>query len=169
MTPAILNATLKQAQSGFFDRKDVMSSVDKATHKVLSKFGAFVRRAARSSIKPQPKTARSKRFSKEKFFGQSVSIPGQPPFSHTGLLRDHIYFAYDKLSRSVVIGPIRLNQKRGGAPAALEYGGPSLATRGPRHRVINIRKRPYMQPAFEKELTNPKLNALWANSIRRAA
>ena len=34
----------------FFDRQAVISKVDAATRRVLSKFGAFVRRSAKSSI-----------------------------------------------------------------------------------------------------------------------
>src|SRR5690606_6172596 len=49
----------------FFDRKAVTSRVDKATRKVLSRFGAFVRRTARSSIRKRKKT----------------SQPGSPPSS----------------------------------------------------------------------------------------
>ena len=35
--------------------------------------------------------------------------PGEPPSSHTGLLRRFIFFGYDRERRSVVIGPARLN------------------------------------------------------------
>ncbi len=54
----------------FFDRKRVVDATDRATRRVLSKFGAFVRQTARRSIRRR----------------RSVSQPGQPPSSHTGLL-----------------------------------------------------------------------------------
>ena len=59
----------------FFDRQAVISKVDAATRRVLSKFGAFVRRSAKSSIRKLKKPA----------------PPGHPPSSHTGLLKKFIF------------------------------------------------------------------------------
>jgi len=136
----------------FFDRKAVTGAVDRATRKVLSRFGAFVRTGARHSIRKRKR----------------ASAPGEPPSSHTGLLRNFIFFGYDRDRRSVVIGPQRLNQKIGDAPQALEYGGPSTVVEGlrgrRRKRRINIAARPFMGPAFERE--KPKLPAMWANSVK---
>ena len=136
----------------FFDRKAVRSAVNRTTRRVLSRFGAFVRRGAKSSIRKRKRT----------------SAPGEPPSSHTGLLRRFIFFGYDRSRRSVVIGPQRLNQKIGDAPRALEHGGTSTVIewlRGKRKkRHVKIKARPYMGPAFEQE--NPKLAAMWAGSIR---
>lgn len=134
----------------FFDKKAVRSRVDRTTRRVLSRFGAYVRRTARSSIRRRKKT----------------SSPGSPPSSHTGLLRRFIWFGYEPSKRSVVIGPARLTQNgRGQAPELLEHGGTtSLQRRGKRVRA-NIRKRPFMGPAFAKE--QPKLPAMWRDSIPR--
>ncbi|MEZ6193753.1 MAG: hypothetical protein R3C45_21125, partial [Phycisphaerales bacterium] len=93
----------------FFDKKTVRDKVDVGTRRVLSRFGAFVRRTARSSIRKRKR----------------ISKPGEPPSSHIGLLKKFIFFGYDPSARSVVIGPVRLSQKgRGEAPALLEHGGP---------------------------------------------
>jgi len=136
----------------FFDRKVVRSAVDRATRRVFSKFGAFVRRGAKSSIRKRKR----------------ISTPGEPPSSHSGLLKRLIYFGYDRQRRSVVIGPVRLNQKVGDAPEALEYGGTSTVVaslRGRRKkRRVKIAARPYMGPAFEHE--KPKLAAMWRDSVR---
>jgi len=136
----------------FFDRKAVTAKVDRTTRKVLSRFGAFVRRAAKSSI------ARRKR----------VSSPGQPPSSHSGLLKKFIFFGYEPANRNVVIGPAKLNQKIGDAPHALERGGVSTVVEGlrgsRRKRRVKIKARPFMGPAFNKE--KPKLPAMWASSIK---
>ena len=158
----------------FFDRKAVTSRVDKRKRQVLSKFGAYVRRTSRRSIRKRKKASR----------------PGSPPSSHIGLLKKFIYFGYDPNRDSVVIGPVRLTHKgRGQAPANLEYGGTiTLPTRevevkgkagrddhgrftksikqkntikGGKHR---IRPRPFMQPAFEKE--QPKLPGMWRDSVK---
>lgn len=140
---------LKSARAGFFDRKSVIRAADRATRKVLSRFGAFVRRAARSSIR------RRKR----------VSRPGQPPTSWTGLLRRFLFFSYEPRKRSVVIGPARLNKGDGEAPRLLEHGGTvARRGRGGKRRVLRYRARPYMGPAFEKEL--PKLPRMWRDSVR---
>lgn len=133
----------------FFDRQAVISKVDAATRRVLSRFGAFVRRSAKSSIRKRKKPA----------------PPGQPPSSHTGLLKKFIFFGYDADRRSVVIGPTRLNQKgRGEAPPLLEYGGKTTLKRGGKKRRVTYQARPYMGPAFEKE--KPQLPAMWRGSVR---
>lgn len=133
----------------FFDRQAVISKVDAATRKVLSKFGAFVRRSAKSSIRKRKKPA----------------PPGQPPSSHTGLLKKFIFFGYDPERQSVVIGPTRLNQKgRGEAPPLLEYGGKATLVRRGKKKRTTYKARPYMGPAFEKE--KPQLPAMWRGSVR---
>ena len=132
----------------FFDRQAVISKVDAATRRVLSKFGAFVRRSAKSSIRKRKKPA----------------PPGQPPSSHTGLLKKFIFFGYDAARQSVVIGPTRLNQKgRGEAPPLLEYGGKTTLVRRGKKKRVTYQARPYMGPAFEKE--KPQLPAMWRGSI----
>ena len=133
----------------FFDREAVTSKVAPAIRKVLSKFGAFVRRTAKGSIRRRRKAA----------------PPGSPPSSHTGLLKKFIFFGYDPEQRSVVIGPTRLDRRgQGEAPSLLEYGGQTtLVRRGKRERAT-YRARPYMGPAFEKE--QPKLPAMWRDSVK---
>ena len=136
----------------FFDRGNVRKKTDSATRRVLGKFGAFVRRAARSSIRKRKRT----------------SAPGEPPSSHTGLLRKFIFFGYDTERHSVVIGPQRLNQKVGDAPHALEQGGTSTVVEGLRgkrkKRRVKLTARPDMGPAFEQE--QPKLPAMWRDSVK---
>ncbi len=111
----MIGMKLVQAKGGFFDSDKVQKSMDRATIRALSKFGAFVRRRARSSIRKR----------------KASSLPGHPPSSHTGLLRDNIYFAAEG-TQNVVIGAVRLNQlafdgagqvSSEGVPALLEYGG----------------------------------------------
>ena len=148
----MIGLRVSEAKGLFFDSKKVQSATTKAERRVLSRFGAYVRRSARSSIR------RRKR----------ASAPGQPPSSHTGLLKRFIFFAYEPRRRSVVIGPVRLNQKSGEALPALEHGGPVriVSRRGGRRRrrMVTIRPRPFMGPAFERE--KPGLPAMWRDSIR---
>ncbi len=167
----------------FFDSPKVVRSVDRAAGRVLSRFGAFVRKTAQQSIKKAPFTTKKARGKARQNFGTKSSQPGKPPYSHTGLLKKHIYFGYNKRRRSVVVGPTRLNKRdKGAAPALLEYGGKAqrsavfldwekyLATGNAKTTVkrwkgtAKYRPRPYMQPAFDKE--QPKLPAMWANSVK---
>ena len=133
----------------FFDRLAVISKVDAATRRVLSKFGAFVWRSAKSSIRKRKKP----------------SAPGKPPRSHTGLLRNFIFFAFDPNRRSVVIGPVRLMNRDGSVPSLLEYGGTARRRkRDGKMGTVMYKARPYMGPAFEKE--KESLPSLWRDSIK---
>ena len=138
---------LSQAKGLFFDRAKVTGAVDKGTRRVLSKFGAFVRRSAKSSIRKRKR----------------VSEPGKPPSSHTGLLKRHIYFLYSPERRSVIIGPVLLNSKSD-APYLLEHGDTVTRKRRGKRVRMNYRARPFMRPAFEKEQL--QLPELWKDSVR---
>ena len=135
-------------KSMFFDRAKVRNAVGKGVRQVLSRFGAFVRTAARSSIRKR----------------KAISQPGSPPSSHVGTLKRLIYFGYDPTRRSVVIGPTPFHGEAE-APPLLEYGG-RARRRGYKGKnvIATYRPRPFMGPAFERE--KPKLPALWANSIK---
>ena len=131
----------------FFDTKKVQSAVDAGTRKVLSRFGAYVRRTARRSIRKRKRPSR----------------PGAPPSSHTGLLKRFIFFGYDPSKKSVVIGPERLGNKGGDAPSLLEYGGTTAIDTRKGKRRARIEQRPYMGPAFEKE--QHQLPQMWRDAI----
>lgn len=143
--------TLREAKEGFLDRKKIQTLIGRQSSKALSKFGAFVRTRARTSIRKR----------------RGTSEPGHPPYSHLGLLRSGILFSYDKAKQAVVIGPIKLN-KGGEAPALLEYGGEATIEVGSRRRRKNVRARyrarPYMRPAFNEELKD--LPKFWRQSVR---
>lgn len=130
----------RSAKAGFFDRQAVLRALDRGARKVLSRFGAFVRQRARTSIRKR----------------RGTSPPGQPPYSHTHLLRRHIYFTFDPARRSVVVGPVRLPRSDGRALRALEFGGYSTGLRWRRGRLVSVRiyvrARPFMRPALEREL-----------------
>jgi len=138
----------------FFDRHVVMAAVDNAKRKVLSKAGAFIRTAAKTSIRKRKGSA----------------PPGAPPYSHEGSLRRLILFGYDKPNDSVGVGPVGF--KKSEAPNVLEYGGDAVVLRrlGGRggkltSQKVKIAPRPYMAPALEKE--RPNLPLLWRNSIKK--
>lgn len=123
--------SVEQFKSAFFDRDAVLKAMDRTTAKALSKFGAFVRQRARTSLR----------------YREASAPPGQPPSAHktmnrakrskkTGVtkiqsvspLREFIFFAYEKETQSVVIGPAKTNQMNAFGtehpiPHVLEYGG----------------------------------------------
>jgi hypothetical protein len=147
----------------FFDRPAVQTAMDKGKRKVFSRFGAFVRTTAKRSIKKAPYMSRKRRGQKRTDFRTATSRPGHPPYNRTGLLKKFIFFSYDRDADSVVIGPERLNQKKGDAPAVLEYGGESRLANGKR---IVIQARPFMGPAFYQEQS--QLPKLWKDSVRHS-
>jgi hypothetical protein len=153
---------LFRVKSMFFDARPVLDAADRAARKVLSRFGAFVRRRAKSSIKKAPKKAKTalKRGLLLSGEGQFISGPGQPPVGHVGTLRDAILFSYDPGNKSVVIGPVPF-QGSGRGARALEEGGPSV--KRPSGRTVEIRPRPYMRPAFLAEL--PKVGPGFKGSV----
>ena len=155
----------------FFDGEKVKKAVDKATRKVLSKFGAFVRTTAVHSIKDSTKP----------------SEPGQPPHSHLGARRKatnkrrkqqglapikggwkgikQILFAYNPATESVVIGPVvKDGLSQSIVLPILEYGGTETITSHGKRITVSYQARPFMGPAFEKE--KPKLPALWRDSVK---
>ena len=143
----MLSVDMRLAKSMFFDRAAIKNKVDARSRKVLSKFGAFVRRGARRSIRTR----------------RRVSFPGHAPSGHVGTLKRGILFGYDSGRRSVVIGPVRLPSKTNSSKTlpGLEYGGRIDLSQG---GTATIKARPFMQPAFESELKN--VQKLWADSIK---
>lgn len=130
----MFDARLEVLQAGFFDTEAVRRAADAVTRAALSRFGAFTRQRARSSIRKRKK----------------VSAPGQPPSSHEGSLKRLILFAYDATRKSVVVGPVKF--ARGEAPRLLEHGGTTVrgGTSGP--RTLTYRARPFVGPAARTEL-----------------
>jgi hypothetical protein len=150
------------ALSGFFDRNAVLSKLTPAEAVALSKFGAFVRQRAMTSIRKSGKKGKP-------------SSPGSPPRSHDKitpgggrakhLLRTLMFFSYDASSNSVVIGPAVINRPTN-APALCEFGGKAIRPmRGRRGRFVFVRypARPYMNPALERE--RPKFPQLFGGML----
>ena len=103
----------------FFDKPKILRLMEKANLKALRKSGAVVRKIARRSIRSGGK-------------GGKVSRPGEPPRSHTGILKRFLFFALQPATTSVFVGPIKTNQvffgknrkdKKEGTPLILEVRG----------------------------------------------
>lgn len=154
----MIGLTLQAAQRGFFDQEAVEKKLDAKMKRVLSRFGAFVRRRDQTSIR----------------YGKGTSAPGQPPKGHRSLtrtktnrkgvtsqrsvspLREFIFFSFDD-SRgfpSVVIGPTLLNGSQPGVLRVIEEGGDETITdRRGRTHTRHYQARPHTGPAFQTELT----------------
>lgn len=149
--------TIQQFRRCFFDRQPVVSAVDRTKKRVLNRFGAYVRRTARQSIRKRKR----------------VSRPGEPPSSRKGQLRRFLCYGYEPGRDSVVIGPAKLSRSRFSIPEILEHGGVSTVRvrshkdrRGRRRRTrrqVAYAARPFMQPAFEQE--QQKLPQLWKDAL----
>lgn len=169
--------TIGSAKANFFDRPAVMKTMDTATRLVFTKFGAFVRHGAQSSMARTPVTGKgARRYSVRTRIKNMAgkSSPGEPPFVHRGLIVKHLLFEYDWIRKSVIIGPELLRGRRTpDALHALEYGGRSVVKNFHKKsgsytfRSVYIRARPFMHPAFEAEL--PKLPGMWADAYRQVA
>ncbi len=149
--------TIAEVKLLFFDTRRVMSAVDAATRKALSHFGGFVRAVARRSIRPAP----------------GPSTPSTPPHSHAGLLKQHIYYAYEPTDTNVVIGPARFARRSPygdtTVPEVEEYGGDVWRREtqdGRRQRKRHsYPARPFMHPAFE--VAKQRLPDFWADSVKK--
>lgn len=140
---------INEFKAGFFDRAEIDKKVAAGQKKALGKFGAFVRTRARSSIRKRKR----------------VSLPGQPPSSHVGTYKNLIFFAYDPVAESVVIGPVKF--KKGNVPALLEHGGPAVR-KGPSGnlRTVYYRARPAIGPAGRAEATSQTFKALLSGMVK---
>lgn len=153
----------KNFKMQFFDRK-ITDACGRQVKKVLSRFGAYVRRTARQLIRSRGRstysywdTATDSR--KTIRTGARSSNPGEPPTNQTGLLKAFIFFGYDEPGQGVVIGPALLRGRRGEDNSvklqALEYGGDTII----RGKSVRIAARPFMQPAFDEN--EKKLPEIW--------
>ena len=136
----------------FFDQSKVLRMADRWAVGFLRRVGAFVRRAAMSSMRVR----------------KAISRPGKPPSAHTKRFKKSIRFEIGPDRRSVVIGPMAAK-----VGETLELGGAvrSAGTSGPKRRMI-FRARPFMGPAMKKGLDDIRRQAkdplpkMWANSVR---
>ena len=97
----------------FIDRANVAEKVGKARQRALMVAGAYIRRAARDSLRRSKKSA----------------APGDPPRRHSSEPNlATILFALDPSTGTMIIGPVGLNQRLNNAtadtlPELLEHEG----------------------------------------------
>lgn len=127
---------VEAAKELFFNPTPLISALDEAEAKFMSRFGAYVRKDANRSMR-KSRTGRP-------------SAPGRPPNAHKGGLKTFNYFYYDQKAHDVVIGPIRLPRTRYAVPGLHEFGG-TVRPKGS-YKLANYRARPFMRPALDKNL-----------------
>jgi hypothetical protein len=156
----------------FFDRDKVLRGVEKKQAAVQSKFGAFVQRRSRTSIRKRANPLQA-------------SPAGTPPFSHgQHRLRGGILFGREPGTGRTLVGPVRIWRDRAPALILSEFGGDKFTAgkvietknkpgRGERGQFVSAGTtkkffrgnmhypaRPFMKPALLAEL--PKFAPLFA-------
>lgn len=132
---------------GNIDTRPIRRSVDRKSRMVGSRFGGLVRTIARRSM---PRSGQSR--------------AGRAPVRHTNTLYNSIFFAYDPVAKSVIIGPRAFRRYRGITGArALELGG-TIRDSGT-GETYQIRPRPYMYPALIAGIKS--LPKLWREANAR--
>jgi len=153
------------------------------------RYGGFARKVARNSMKrgrrkrtsemtPQEKVAFEAAKARKRRGEVAVALrprmpsaPGQPPKSfhdggQPGPLKRLLRFAYERRTRSVVIGPLRGQKIAAGskdAPRVLEEGG-RIESPLPQFRGKSLKPRPYMIPAKQK--ADARVGAFWKQAAR---
>ena len=175
------------AKAGFFDREAVQHAMDRRAAAVLGGLGAFVRQRAQSSIRTPG--ARKKASSPGKPPYNQTGVLRQSILFWYDAAGQTVTIGPVALNRSTprwVVGESRPT------PAVLEHGGTlrvhevqlngqwlKVAPTDPwlkgermrfaprRERSLTIAARPYMRPALEKTINNPRdILKLWRNAIR---
>ena len=125
----------------FIDRPGVFEAVDAKFVKVFGRTGGFGRQVMRRGMRKK----------------KTASPAGGYPSSRSGLLKDSIYFNYDKSTKTLVIGPLRFDRQPDWLPAGIDTvpqlineGGTYTRSKGSFHQVFNYPARPFVN------LTRPK-------------
>lgn len=167
------NLNLEEIKAGFFSLMDGATRMARKNSEIL---GAQTRKAAQNSMKRFVKL--SKKMQKEikkredaSGYRLSGSLPGQPPLERVGLLKKHIYYAWDPKENHVVVGPVKL-PRLGEVPHSLEFGMTTLNTgidaRG-KPIVIKVRlePRPYMRPALDRVMEPANVARVYEKSLKK--
>jgi hypothetical protein len=148
----------------FFDARPALRAAEKAKRRNLSKAGAYIRQAQRQLIRRRKRPAPA----------------GSPPSLHTtDKIRSpkNIRFAYDWLTKSVVVGMVGLPSPGQGdpLPGVFELGGRRISRVKPvagtrrgagrtKKRVIKLKARPSVIPAAQSQIK--RTPDLFKDSIR---
>lgn len=139
-------AILQIRERTFFDRRPVISALDRKWRTVMAKLGGYVRTTMQRSMRHK----------------DGPSKPGKPPHAHrddngnTGTLRRLIEFGYDQAEKSLVVGPHKIDSPTipmGGktVPQLHNEGGTAfIDTFGGGKVLAEFAPRPFVEPARQK-------------------
>ncbi len=147
---------------GSFDASTILWPTNAFVKKLLHKFGGYVRRTQRNSMKKG-------KYGVGERGGRQRSVPGKPPlrFSENPDIKNTVFYYADPVRKEVVIGMVLLRKRSSAGmpmPGVLEYGGVAnirsartredrKAKRAGKHmRAVNVMPRPSAVPAFEKAI-----------------
>lgn len=144
-----------RVRQDFAETRRVLERFDAQARKALYLQAGYIRAAARNSMRPG-KPGRP-------------SAPGRPPHAITRLLKDFLFFSWDPMQKSMVVGPAGFRSSN--TPRVLEEGGTSDPTYFRRGKqlvkgTVQIKARPYMAPALQR--SQEKLSEFWSKSVRAA-
>jgi len=151
--------TIETVVKSFFRPELIRDPILRARTRELSRFGMFTMRDAKQSMRRR----------------KGASKPGKAPTSwnnkrdsnHNDLLKTFLYYGSEP-PNNVVIGPVPLDGKIKGLriPQVLEFGGTvPNKTRLGEPIESTIAPRPYMAPAFERQLAK-RMPMAFENSLR---
>ena len=152
--------------------KELLTKVRSAKKDWLYKAGAYLRKAARTSVKKGRAHGEwiTNSFGRRQFVTRNVhSAPGEPPRDYNGWRRS-FHFEVDSMAEIVVVGAIA---GRRGIPPLHEYGGTGTVAwseidrAGRWHRRTVSRHyppRPVMGPAYEK--SKIVISKFWLNVVK---
>lgn len=146
--------TMTVSKRNYFDSRLITAKVAEANRQIFNRFGGYVRKVAKRSIKQAPKidVATGKQLGRGRrragiVTRDAIAAPGKPPYAHIGVVGRMLSYAYDDSTHSEVIGPELYGK---GTLKQLEEGGE--ITIGPsgrrKSRRATLRAHPFMVPAF---------------------
>lgn len=172
---ATARLTIKEAKAGFFRVGKTMSRMERIAFKVNKRYGGYVRKVARNSMKRVRRRTSLNQLSPEQLADYNAarrrwhkggrrwrepqlppepSRPGEAPGVVAGQLKKFLFYVqHTEYGRpSVIIGPVRLeggSRNKGEVPSLHENSGTGLGS-----GFISVRfpQRPYMGPAAEKAI-----------------
>ncbi len=142
-------AILQIRERTFFDRRPVISALDRKWRTVMARLGGFMRTTIQRSMRHK----------------DGPSKPGKPPNAHrdyngnAGKLRALVEFGYDHDEKALVVGPHKIDsptKPRGGktVPQLHNEGGSAfIRTFGGGSVLADFAPRPYIEPVREKAFT----------------
>ena len=146
-----IGKTRSRIRAGKLDRE-----VSKTAGRALFKIGGYIRTTMRRLLR----------------YSARPSSPGDPPNSHTGLLRDNIFFVVDDTRLTVGPALIATGENEdviatphGGrtVPEVLEFGGLVEfydVARG-QVEIAVVEPRPFIGPAFNNALNSGQIRRFW--------